>query len=293
MSKNENEKDYYIKIDDIDASQQDYYIKIDNGDIIEKDRLNNQLDIMNENIQSESEYIPHYNSPEYAEYISKLNKDSLKEISMESVNNDNIALKIKDEAKKKYSKKQIQIFIFALILVLFIASMITVGFMAKSVSQGESTSGIIAGSSAKDLEDFDFLASVVVASNKNSVSNYDKLKEYALSKSDVDSGLYNIKIEEVKKLSQKDLDEVSMLKDYINVENYSDITSLLELRYENTIALCDEMILSNGNDIVSTYNKYTKVEIDIIDTLNKEFMKKLDQFNIPYELKDGAIVLND
>lgn len=292
MLRNKNEKDYYIKMDKMDSSQQDYYIKIDDGNIIEKDKLNNQLDIMNDNIQFESEDIPHYNSPEYADYISKLSKDSLKEISMESVNNDNIALKIKDKAKKKYSKKQLQIFIFALILVLFIASIITVGFMARSISQGNAP-GITAGYSAKDLEDFDFLAKVIVASNNNSTSNYDKLKEFSISKRDLDSSIYNIKIEGVKKLSQKNLDEVAMLKNYINVENYSDITSLLELRYENIMDLCNELISSRGDNVISAYNKYAKVEIEIIDTLNKKFIERLDQFNIPYELKDNSIVLND
>lgn len=307
MPRNENEKDFYIKIDEIDFGEQDfyieknsessfgqdYYIKLDEGNIVESSKSSNQLDIMNDNNEINNKDIPHYNSPEYAEYISKINKDSLKEISMESVNNDNIALKIKDEAKKKYSKKQIQIFIFALISILFIASIITVGFMFKSVSSSGSTPDTFIGSSSKVLEEFDFLTKVVVASGENSISNYDKLKELAVSKNNIDSDIYNIKIEEVKKLSQKDLDEVNTLKDYITIENYVDIVDVLKLRYENIIELCNKMIISTSSNVISVYNNYAKVEIEIIDILNREFMNKLDQFNISYEFKDGSIILND
>lgn len=307
MPRNENEKDFYIKIDEIDFGEQDfyieknsesslgqdYYIKLDEGNIVESSKSSNHLDIMNDNNELNNEDIPHYNSPEYAEYISKINKDSLKEISMESVNNDNIALKIKDEANKKYSKKQMQVFIFVLISILFIASIITVGFMFKSVSSSSSTTGTFIGSSSKDLEELDFLTKVIVASGENSLSNYDKLKEVAISKSNIDSNIYNVKIEEVKKLSQKDLDEVNTLKDYITIRNYADIVDVLKLRYENTIELCNKMLTSTGSNLVSVYNNYAKVEIEIIDRLNREFMEKLDQFNISYEFKDGSIILND
>lgn len=307
MPRNENEKDFYIKIDEIDFGEQDlyieknsessfgqdYYIKLDEGNIVESSKSSNHLDIMNDNNELNNEDIPHYNSPEYAEYISKINKDSLKEISMESVNNDNIALKIKDEANKKYSKKQIQVFIFVLISILFIASIITVGFMFKSVSSSSSTTGTFIGNSSKDLEELDFLTKVIVASGENSLSNYDKLKEVAISKSNIDSNIYNIKIEEVKKLSQKDLDEINTLKDYITIRNYADIVDVLKLRYENTIELCNKMLTSTGSNLVSVYNNYAKVEIEIIDRLNREFMEKLDQFNISYEFKDGSIILND
>ena len=307
MPRNENEKDFYIKIDEIDFGEQDlyieknsessfgqdYYIKLDEGNIVESSKSSNHLDIMNDNNELNNEDIPHYNSPEYVEYISKINKDSLKEISMESVNNDNIALKIKDEANKKYSKKQMQVFIFVLISILFIASIITVGFMFKSVSSSSSTTGTFIGNSSKDLEELDFLTKVIVASGENSLSNYDKLKEVAISKSNIDSNIYNIKIEEVKKLSQKDLDEINTLKDYITIRNYADIVDVLKLRYENTIELCNKMLTSTGSNLVSVYNNYAKVEIEIIDRLNREFMEKLDQFNISYEFKDGSIILND
>lgn len=271
---------------------EDYYIKVDDGNIV-KENKTKDIDFINDTIESQSDDMPHYNSPEYAEYISKINKDSLKEISMESVNNDNIALKIKDEANKKYSKKQIQVFIFVLISILFIASIITVGFMFKSVSSSSSTTGTFIGNSSKDLEELDFLTKVIVASGENSLSNYDKLKEVAISKSNIDSNIYNIKIEEVKKLSQKDLDEINTLKDYITIRNYADIVDVLKLRYENTIELCNKMLTSTGSNLVSVYNNYAKVEIEIIDRLNREFMEKLDQFNISYEFKDGSIILND
>lgn len=315
MSNSRNEDDFFIKIDDIETNNKkysmdnddyiikmdnsnndnsndnDYFIKIDGGDIIEQNKEKNELYIMNDDIIEEKEEnnIPHYNSPEYAEYISKLSKDSLKEISMESINNDDIAFKIKEEANKKYSKKQIQTFLFGLIGILFVASLMTFGFMLKD---GTVTThpGII---SKEELSDFDFLLNVVSVSNKTSLGYYNDLKEYAESKSISSLSLQKTKITEINKQAKENLEEVNSLEDYIDISVYSDIVSLLKSRYENIIELCNKLTTTNSSNSVSFYNKYTQSEIEIIDSLNTEITKKLDFFGIHYNLNDNEIVFDN
>lgn len=315
MSNSRNEDDFFIKIDDVEINDEkypmdnddyiikmdnfnssssnnsDYFIKVDGGDIIEQNKEKNELYIMNDDVieEKEEDNIPHYNSPEYAEYMSKLNKDSLKEISMESINNDDIAFKIKEEANKKYSKKQIQTFLFGLIGILFVASLMTFGFMLKD---GTVTNHSTVASE-EELSDFDFLLNVISVSGETSLSYYNDLKEFAESKSSSSLSLQKTKISEINKQAKENLEEVNSLKDYIDITNYSDIISLLKSRYENIIELCSKLTTANSSNSASFYNKYAKLEIEIVDSLNTEITKKLDYFSIPYKLKDNAIVFDN
>ena len=269
----------------------DYFIKIDDGDIVDQDKEKNELYIMNDN-KDEEDALPHYNSPEYSEYMSKLNKDSLKEISMESVNNDSLTHKIKEEADEKYGKNKIQKFLFIAIAILFVASIATFGVILSGSNSSQSN---LVGSnvSEKDLSDFDFLLKVTISSSNTSLQYYDELKEIAENKNTLNSNMYDTKLNEIKKSAEANLQEVNILNQYIDINNYNEIINLLKLRYENLIKVCNELSKTMVDNYKSIYNTYAKNEISVIESLNKEIVIKLDYFKIPYRIEGNAIVLDN
>lgn len=283
--------DYIFKTDSSNIG--DYFIKIDDGDIVEQEKEKNELYIMNDDTKNQLDDIPHYNSPEYAEYMSKLNKDSLKEISMESINSDSITHKIKEEANKKYSKKQIQTLLFGLIGILFVASLMTFGFMIKDSGLANNSASVTNNTpTEKEMSDLSFMLNVVSTSNKTSLEYYNELKELAVNNRS-NSSLIKSKIEEISKLSKENLNEVYSLKNYIDADNYGDIIAQLKSRYDNIIDLCNTLYIKDYNEHKSIYNKHAKAEIKIIDTLNMEIIKKLDYFGIPYKVENNSIIFDN
>ena len=281
--------DYIFETNSSDSG--DYFIKIDGGDIVEQEKEKNELYLMNDDVENQADNTPHYNSPEYAEYMSKLNKDTLKEISMESVNNDSITHKIKEEANKKYSKKQIQTFLFGLIGILFVASLMTFGFMIKDSNSINNTANVVNNNpSEKEMSDLSFILNVVSTSNKTSLGYYNELKELAMSSK---SSSIKSRVEEISKLCKENLNEVYSLKDYIDADAYSDMIAQLKSRYENIIELCNSLYIKNSNELKSLYNEHAKVEIEIIDALNMEITKKLDYFAIAYKVENDSIIFDN
>lgn len=276
---------------DTNSASSDYFIKIDDGDIVDQDKEKNELYIMNDK-KDEEDTLPHYNSPEYSEYMSKLNKDSLKEISMESVNNDSLTHKIKEEADEKYGKNKIQKFLFIAIAILFVASVATFGVILSGSNSSQSNL-VGANVSEKDLSDFDFLLKVTISSSNTSLQYYDELKEIAENKNTLNNNMYDTKLSEIKKSAEANLQEVNLLNQYIDINNYNEIINLLKLRYENLIKVCNELSKTMVDNYKSIYNTYAKNEISVIESLNKEIVVKLDYFKIPYRIEGNAIVLDN
>lgn len=219
------------------------------------------------------------------------NKDEVseKDLDVEALNSESISTEVETEEEVKveekpkygkYNKKQIQTLIFGLIAILFIASLMTFGFMIKGSNNINTTT-----SSTSEVSELNFILNVVSKSNKTSLDYYNDLKEVSLS-----NKINLSKVQEISKLAKDNLKEIYSLGEYINVGPYDGIVEELESRYSNIIELCNELYSKNANEYKSLYNKYVREEIEIIDRLNNEITKKLDYFAIPYEIKDNSIV---
>ena len=80
---------------------EDFYIKINDGEVVTENKTGN-IDFINENTNSKQvDAVPDYTSPEYVEYISKINRDSLREINSEDINNIETVSNIRKEIKEK------------------------------------------------------------------------------------------------------------------------------------------------------------------------------------------------
>lgn len=269
---------------------EDYYIKVDDGNIV-KENKTKDIDFINDTIESHSDDMPHYNSPEYAEYISKLNREGLKEISSEDINNVDVAMKIKKEIKEKYPKKQIQLCILALIVVLFLAIIFTTNSMMKNISNTGVTPNHSVGQNSESNESFKFLTNVTAASGSDSIDSYNTLKELAVSKKDIGYAQYKNGIKSVKENAQTNLNDVNSLSSYIRVEDYEEIVSCLKNRYENLISLCDKMLEMINTNPISVYNKFALIETNIVDELNNAIIEKAKVLNVGYKIENEKIVL--
>ena len=264
---------------------EDFYIKINNGDIVTENKSNN-IDFINDNRNYEEvNNIPDYNSPEYAEYINRLNRESLRDINSEDVSNTESTINITKELKEKYPKKKIQLLIFGLIIVLFIAILGVSGSMMRSVSD---IKGV--GTSATN-EDFKFITDVASASATDSIERYNNLKNIVSNKSSLNSYEYKKEIQAIKESAQNSLNDVHSLSSYINISEYSSIAEVLEKRYLNLIDLCDELLQVVNLNPVSTYNSYVTIESSIVDELNDSITKKASELNIGYKVDGNNIVI--
>ena len=268
---------------------EDFYIKINDGDVVTENKTTD-IDFINETIEtSEETNMPHYNSPEYAEYISKMNRDSLKEITSEDINNVNPGSKIGKEIKEKYPKKTIQLCLLGAIVILFVAII----FNTKSMMGSISNSGMVTNQSIGqgDTNEFKFLTDVVVASAKDSIDSYNILEDISMNKMTMGNAKYKEAVLSVKENAKTNLADVNSLSSYIKVENFSEIVSALTTRYENLIKLCDELLGVGGLNPISTYNKYALEETKTVDALNNALINKAKSLGIDYKVEDESIVL--
>lgn len=261
---------------------EDFYIKINDGEIVTENKTGN-IDFINKNTNSKQvDAVPDYTSPEYVEYISKINRDSLREINSEDINNIETVSNIRKEIKEKYPKKKIQLFIFALIIILFIAIVAVSGSMIKSVSN-VNMQGV--------NEEFKFLTDVAIASKNDSISSYNSLKELASTKDVLSYFDYKEKVQSIKENAKRNLNDVNSLDSYIQVKNYKKIISHLEERYYNLIELCDKLLEVGNVNAVYIYNTYVPKETTISENLDTAIIEKAKEFNIDYKVEDEKIIL--
>lgn len=264
---------------------EDFYIKINDGEIVTENK-SDSIDFIKENtIPEQVDDTPHYNSPEYAEYINRMNRESLREINSEDINNIEATSNIRKEIKEKYPKKKVQLCIFALIIVLFIAIVAVSGSMMKSVSNTNMQLSVV-------NEEFKFLTDVVIASASDSIDSYDSLKELASTKDKLGYSEYKERIQSIKENAQRNLNDVNSLSSYIEVKNYKEIISCLEERYVNLINLCDSLLEARSENTINTYNKYVPQEVSVIGNLNNAIIEKAEELNIDYKVENEKIILN-
>lgn len=270
---------------------EDFYIKINDGDVVTENKTSN-LEFINEKVEPKVDDIPHYNSPEYAEYINKMNKESLKEIASEDINSIEIAENIKKEIKEKYPKKTLQLIMLALMVVLFIAILFVSNSMMKDISNSGAIPNNSTSQSGGTVEEFKFLTDVVIASASDSIDSYNTLEDLVSKKNKIGYSKYKEGINTVKENAQRNLNDVNSLPSYINVDSYSDIVSCLKNRYEKLLELCDKLLKSNNSNPVSTYNSYAVLESNLIDELNKAVIEKAKVLNVDYKI-DGEKIIFD
>lgn len=265
---------------------EDFYIKIDDKDEASLENNITDINFLNKKTEPQVDDIPHYNSPEYAEYISKISKEGLKEIASEE------DIGIRSKIKEKYSNKKIQLSIFVLIVILFLAIIIVGSSMVKSVSNTSVSNNQSIELTNEGSKEFKFLIEVIALSGSDSVESYNTLKEFVTTKEKMGYEKYQNNIKSIKEKAQANLNDVNSLSSYIDVNNYKAIVACLKARYENTIELCDMLLDKNTSSAISTYNKYVLLEASIVDELNAAIVEKADNFNIDYEIEDGKIILH-
>lgn len=277
--------------------EKDYYLKMKNGDIVKEDRDEMSPKTIEQDLRQEGfDDVPPLGTDEYAEYILKVSSQGLKTIAEEDLKKDDLTSKATDGIKKKFSKQEIQKILLittgvVFVLVLIISVLTFASF--KNTPTNSDSQGVSTSLSNKDLESLNFLIGVVKSSTVNSNSDYKEIKDVVLSKDISNSEVLRVKLENIKKSNQLNLDEIESLGKYIKKANYTEIIAGLSKRHVNLVEMCNELLESTSNQI-HIYNEYAKKEHEILTEINVELARKLNDYNVKYELNnDGSIILNE
>lgn len=228
----------------------DCYLYINNGEIIEEEKGEADIKIMENN---PNEIKPKDLYDNLLEYTDKL------------------------PSRKTFNR--ILITVISVICIALVFSLIRV---SKSLSVTNNLTN-----TNKATEDTYFIADIIQNSNKCLSDYYNTINTLIVRDkiNDLDK-----KIISIKEMVNQDLTDISSVDKHISSKSLKKSIDILEVRFKNLLALCNALESNSSSKYVDIYNTYANIEIEEQSKLIKELTNQFDILDIEYTIdKNNSI----
>ena len=226
----------------------DCYLYLNNGEIIEEEKGESDIKIMDNNPSNQNKSKDLYDN--LLEYTDKL------------------------PSRKTFNR--ILITIITIICVALTFSLIRI---SKSLSISNNLTN-----NSKAIEDTHLLVDIIQNSNKCLLDYYDTISTLIIKEktSDLDK-----KIVSIKEMVSQDLIDIKSVDKYISSRSLNNAIDILEKRFNNVLDLCEELKNNSNSKYSDIYNTYANIEIKEQSKLVKELVNQFDNLNIEYTIDEN------
>lgn len=247
----------------------DCYVYLEDGVIIEEDKNDNDLKIMDTD-------------------------DSRDSLTNSNSQNNDFYDQISKHISSMPSKKTFNKILVGSITIISVLLIINIFGLLKAIKQDSSNEFNFTinnlNNNKETKEELFFLADVIYNSNCNLKDYYDSLYKEITN---YNNHSFNKKILDIQKNIQQDLNDVNRLDEFVSKKTFDSPIEIVNNRFTNIYELTEKLLNSSNSQLINLYNSYANNEISLQKKLTTTLSAYFEYLKIEHKItNDNTIIYN-